>query len=200
MLRRFMLDATGAGDSAGGGTFILDPSITRGLDYYTGVVFETFLKELPGIGSICSGGRYDNLAGLYSKNRISGVGSSIGLDRMIAALESLGKLPASDGFGSVAIACIRQEESGVYQALADQFRRAGVPCEVFLDEAGVADNKHLVRQFVLAEKKGLRWLVIPGENSPHGPFTLRDIAARQNHEGLSVEEAVKVITSFPLPA
>ena len=195
MLRRFMRDVTGCAafgcdTISGGGSFILDPSITRGLDYYTGVVFETFLNELPGIGSICSGGRYDNLAGLYSKNRISGVGSSIGLDRMIAALESLDKLPPATGFAAVAIACIRPEDSGLYQALADQFRRAGIPCEVFFGEGS---EKQPVKQFVLAEKKGLRWMVIPGGDPLNGPFTLRDLASRKNTEGLSVEEAVNII-------
>lgn len=68
---------------------VLNPSITRGLDYYTGIVFETFLDKLPSIGSICSGGRYDNLASLYTKSVISGVGASIGLDRLLAALNEL---------------------------------------------------------------------------------------------------------------
>ncbi|MCK4516294.1 MAG: histidine--tRNA ligase, partial [Spirochaetaceae bacterium] len=66
---------------------VLDPSITRGLDYYTGIVFETFLTALPEIGSVCSGGRYNNLAGLYTKERLPGVGTSIGLDRLMAGLE-----------------------------------------------------------------------------------------------------------------
>lgn len=70
-------------------TYVLDTSITRGLDYYTGVVYETFLNQLPSIGSVCSGGRYDNLAGLYMKEKVPGVGASIGLDRLIAGLEQL---------------------------------------------------------------------------------------------------------------
>jgi histidyl-tRNA synthetase len=186
MLRRFMRDS-GAADS-----FTLDPSITRGLDYYTGVVFETFLTELPGIGSICSGGRYDNLAGLYSKTPISGVGSSIGLDRMLAALESLGKSPAAAGYAAVAIACVRQEHSGLYQALAAKFREAGVPCEVFSEEA--PDGK-LVKQFVLAEKKGLRWLIIPGEDPLKHSLTLRNLEKRQNRENVSFEEALGLVTA-----
>jgi len=198
LLRRFMDDALSDGGGAENSGFMLDPSITRGLDYYTGVVFETFITELPDIGSICSGGRYDNLAGLYSKNNaaISGVGSSIGLDRMIAALESLNKLPAATSYTSAAIACIKQEDSGLYQALAQQFRRQGIPCEVFLEATGTADsadNKQLVKQFVLAEKKGLRWMIIPGADPLHDPLTLRNLAGRQNREGLSVTEAVRVM-------
>jgi histidyl-tRNA synthetase len=182
LLRRFMRDTLEDDSDA----FTLDPSITRGLDYYTGVVFETFLTDLPDIGSICSGGRYDNLAGLYSKNKISGVGSSIGLDRMIAALESLNKLPAA-AYTAAAIACVNPDHSGQYQALARQFREAGVPCEVFLE----ATDK--VKQFVLAEKKGLRWMIIPGDAPLSDPLTVRDLAARQNREGLSVADAVKMI-------
>jgi histidyl-tRNA synthetase len=184
LLRRFMVDS-GAADS-----FVLDPAITRGLDYYTGVVFETFLTELPGIGSICSGGRYDNLAALYSKNRTSGVGSSIGLDRMLAALESLGKNPAAAGYANIAIACVREEHSGLYQALAARFREAGFPCEVFLEEA---TGGKPVKQFVLAEKKGLSWVVIPGEDPLQSPLTLRNLPARQNREGLSFEEALRLL-------
>ena len=86
LIRKFMLDE-GIADS-----FVLDPSITRGLDYYTGIVFESFLKDMRDIGSVCSGGRYDNLVGLYSKQPLPGVGSSIGLDRLLAALEALGRL------------------------------------------------------------------------------------------------------------
>ncbi|MFH1918703.1 MAG: histidine--tRNA ligase, partial [Planctomycetota bacterium] len=67
----------------------LDVSIARGLDYYTGTVFETFLDALPDIGSVCSGGRYDNLAGLYTSQELPGVGASLGLDRLLAAMEEL---------------------------------------------------------------------------------------------------------------
>ena len=190
-LKQFMLDAC-IDDAAGSKAdpFILNPSITRGLDYYTGVVFETFLNELPDIGSICSGGRYDNLCGLYCKDRdsISGVGSSIGLDRLLAALESLNKLPAANSC-SVAIACVNEEKSGLYQALAEKMRRTGIPCEVFLEQSG---EKQLVKQFVLAEKKGIGYVLIPGENPLDDPVILRDIAARKNSE-LSIEQAIERI-------
>jgi histidyl-tRNA synthetase len=199
LLHKFMNDASEDGASTGvtascGGALSLDPSITRGLDYYTGVVFETFLTGLPEIGSICSGGRYDNLAGLYSKNRISGVGSSIGLDRMLAALESLDKLPPANGFAVAAIACVRREDAGLYQALAARFRQAGIPCEVFID----MDDRNLVKQFVLAEEKGHRWMIIPGADHLHGPLTLRDLTTRQNREGLSAEEIISIINTVTL--
>src|SRR5205807_8585730 len=67
----------------------IDLSICRGLDYYTGTIYETFLTDLPGIGSVCSGGRYDNLASVYTKQVLPGVGASLGVDRLIAAMEEL---------------------------------------------------------------------------------------------------------------
>ena len=187
-LRQFMADSLGGGSSAE--PFVLNPSITRGLDYYTGVVFETFLNDLPDIGSVCSGGRYDNLAGLYSKdkNSISGVGASIGLDRLIAGLESLNKLPAAD-WCRAAIACVEIEKSGQYQALAGRLRQAGIPCEVFTEACG---EKQLVKQYVLAEKKGLRYVIIPGKDILNDTVTLRDITTRQNHE-LSIEELIEIL-------
>jgi len=187
-IHQFMLDACGAG-SCEEAHFILDPSITRGLDYYTGVVFETFLNELPDIGSICSGGRYDNLAGLYSKDKdsISGVGSSIGLDRLLSALESLNKLPDANNCRA-AIACVDAEKSGQYQSLAEKLRRKGLPCEVFTEQID------LVKQYIFAEKKGLTFVIIPGENPLDNTLTLRDLAGRRNIE-VSIEEAVSRILS-----
>jgi histidyl-tRNA synthetase len=182
ILRRFMKD-TGTDAS-----FVLDPSITRGLDYYTGVVYETFLNGLPEIGSVCSGGRYDNLVGLYSREKISGVGSSIGLDRLIAALETLEKTTEKNTYAPLAIACIREEDTGIYQRLAGRFRGRGIACEVFFAPV------KLTQQFILAEKKGVRWVVIPHDTAPlDSPLTLREIARRQNRDRLSWEEAARII-------
>jgi histidyl-tRNA synthetase len=197
MLRAYMKD-TGTADS-----FVLDPSITRGLDYYTGIVYETFLKEDPAIGSVCSGGRYDNLAGLYSKDKdqVSGVGSSIGLDRLAAALEQLGKLKERRSYAALVIANQREDDVGRYQRLADQFRAAGIPCEVLLEAPAAgsnttagkpADGKALTRQFIQAEKKGALWAIIPGEDAPAG-LTLRDLSSRQNRENLSVQDVIEIL-------
>ena len=84
-LRRTVELAAAAGAPAG--TLRVDPGIARGLDYYTGLVFETTLLSAPDIGSVCSGGRYDDLAGLFTRQRLPGVGGSIGLSRLLAALE-----------------------------------------------------------------------------------------------------------------
>ena len=73
----------------------LDVSIARGLDYYTGTIYETFLTDDSAIGSVCSGGRYDNLAALFTNQRLPGVGASLGVDRLLAALENLGKIDSA---------------------------------------------------------------------------------------------------------
>jgi histidyl-tRNA synthetase len=180
-LRSFMKDA-GAADS-----FILDTSITRGLDYYTGVVYETFLTGLPEIGSVCSGGRYDNLAGLYSKEPVCGVGSSIGLDRLQTALEILEVDHNNTASGHAALACLEAGDAGKAQKAAELFRQKGINCEVFLEP------KKLTQQFILAEKKGIPWMIIP--ESGYSRFTLRNIALREDKEGLDFEGSLRLIKS-----
>ena len=185
LIRSFMTDA-GIADC-----IVLDPSITRGLDYYTGVVFESFLADMPGIGSVCSGGRYDNLVGLYSADQrspLTGVGASIGIDRLIAGLEALGRLQTEQSYASAAIACIAETAGGAYQALAEKLRKEGIPCEVFLED------EKLTKQFQFAEKKGLRWLIIPNAEKPlASALTLRDLSKRENREGLTVEEVIVIL-------
>jgi histidyl-tRNA synthetase len=102
-------------------SFRLDPSITRGLDYYTGIVYETFLNELPGIGSVCSGGRYNNLASLYTKEELPGVGASIGLDRLMAALEELGRSSDKKSFTDLLILAMDDKLFGYYHKLSSFF-------------------------------------------------------------------------------
>jgi histidyl-tRNA synthetase len=183
-------------DSGIADSIVLDPSITRGLDYYTGIVFESFLADLPGIGSVCSGGRYDNLVGLYSNESLPGVGTSIGIDRIIAGLEALKRLEEQKTYAETGIACVSEAASGSCQALADKLREAGIPCEVFLEE------EKLTKQYQEAEKRGLAWLIIPDQNDPlQGPLTLRDLSKRENSEGLKLEEIIRILnaTSLPLP-
>lgn len=136
--------------------FRIDPSIARGLDYYTGSVFETILEDLPNIGSVCSGGRYDNLAGLYTKQQLPGIGASLGLDRMLTALETLGTLPASRTPADVLIVNFGQEHFGRYLAIASDIRAAGYPVEVY------PDSRKLAQQFKYADQRGHKACVIAG--------------------------------------
>jgi histidyl-tRNA synthetase len=180
---RNMMEAAGIADA-----FVLDPSITRGLDYYTGLVYETFLNDLPAIGSVCSGGRYDNLAGLYMKERIPGVGASIGLDRLIAALEQLGHLPDRTGYLDAEIFCLDAENAPHYQKTAAALREHGVACEVFPDE------KKIGQQYAVAEKKGVPWgILIAKDDAAKNTLTLKNLATREQFAGIDVKKAVETI-------
>ena len=171
-------------------TYVLDPSITRGLDYYTGVVYETFLNDLPSIGSVCSGGRYDNLAGLYMKEKISGVGSSIGLDRLIAGLEQLGIISKKGSFVDLEIFCMDSSLAAEYQGLAQKLRNAGISCEVF------PDAKKIGQQYNVTDKKGIKWgILMNAENAKQGVFVLKNLETREQFENCTVEQTVKIISA-----
>ena len=180
---RAMMEATGIADS-----FVLDPSITRGLDYYTGVVYETFLNQLPTIGSVCSGGRYDNLAGLYMKDKVPGVGSSIGLDRLIAGLEQLGKLEHKKSHLTVEIFCLDEKLSITYQSVANKLRAAGISCEVF------PDAKKITAQYTMAEKKGIPFgILIKEDDVTKETLTLKNLQTREQFDSISLDEAITIL-------
>lgn len=181
---RAMMEATGIAER-----FVLDPSITRGLDYYTGVVYETFLNQLPTIGSVCSGGRYDNLAGLYMKDRVPGVGSSIGLDRLIAGLEQLGKLDRKKSHVQAEIFCLDERLSITYQTVANKLRAAGISCEVF------PDAKKIAAQYTMAEKKGIPFgILIKEEDSQKQVLTLKNLQTREQFESITLDEAIAILS------
>lgn len=178
-----MMEAAGIASS-----FVLDPSITRGLDYYTGIVYETFLNELPGIGSVCSGGRYDNLAGLYMKEKVPGVGSSIGLDRLIAGLQQLNKLESRKSFIDAEIFCLDKDMMTEYHRLAQTLRQRGVCCEVF------PDPKKLLAQYTVAEKKGIPFgITLKKEDVAGNTVTIKNLATREVFENISLDKAIDIL-------
>ena len=135
----------------------IDVSIARGLDYYTGTIVETFLDQLPAIGSVCSGGRYDDLAGAYSKQELPGVGASLGLDRLLAALEELSLLDQVATPASVLITFFDKSRLHDYLALAGHLRKAGISVEMY------PDTKKLGQQLKFADRRGFRVAIIAGE-------------------------------------
>jgi histidyl-tRNA synthetase len=164
----------------------IDLGIARGLDYYTGTVYETLLNDLPTIGSICSGGRYDNLASLYTKQILPGVGASLGLDRLLAAMEELKLLPAASTAASVLIVQFAAEQLGHYQAAARQLRAAGIGVEVY------PEAKKLGQQLAYAEKKGFKLALIAGPDEvAQGIWQVKDLAKRS---GQNVNAAELVAT------
>lgn len=173
--RSRLLDIMGCVAAAGAERrIVLDPSITRGLDYYTGMVVETSLAALPEIGSVCSGGRYDELASLYTERKLPGVGASVGLDRLMAALEALDIRIGSST--STQILLINQPETSAAKlhALAASLRDAGFACEVF------PEPKKVLVQYTYAERKHIPLAVFANVSSD--AFTLRILSKRENVE------------------
>ncbi|TWU08594.1 histidine--tRNA ligase [Allorhodopirellula heiligendammensis] len=134
----------------------IDVSIARGLDYYTGVIFETTLDELPSIGSVCSGGRYDNLAGLYTKEHLPGIGASLGLDRLLAALETLQRLSSTSKPCPVFIPYFDKDHRDDYLRLATNLRRVGIGTEVY------PEPRKLKAQLKYADAHGFAYAIIAG--------------------------------------
>jgi histidyl-tRNA synthetase len=152
----------------------LDLSIARGLDYYTGTIYETFLLDLPGIGSVCSGGRYDNLAGMYTRQCLPGVGASLGLDRLLAAMEELKMLPAVSTVAPVLVVQFSADRLGDYQRLARSLRAEGIAVEVY------PEPKKVGQQLKYAEGRGFRVALIAGPDEfAQGVWQVKNLAARQ---------------------
>lgn len=155
----------------------IDVSIARGLDYYTGVIFETTLNDLPSIGSVCSGGRYDNLAGLYTKQQLPGIGASLGLDRLLAAMETLNLLPDAKTPAPVFIAYFDASHRDDYLALSARLRDAGIANEVF------PDAKKLGVQLKYADGHGFRAAIIAGDNEwQAGRVQVKTLATKESTE------------------
>jgi histidyl-tRNA synthetase len=152
----------------------LDLSIARGLDYYTGTVYETILTDLPGIGSVCSGGRYDNLAGLYTKQALPGVGASLGLDRLLAAMEELHLLKKAATPAAVLLVHFSAERLGDYQRMARALRAEGIAVEVY------PEAKKVGQQLQYAERRGFRVAVIAGPDEfAQGLWKIKDLSRRE---------------------
>jgi histidyl-tRNA synthetase len=139
------------------GRIRIQPSIARGLDYYTGLVLETTLNDLPSIGSICSGGRYDNLAALYTKQDLPGIGASLGLDRLLDAMQQLERIGADRTPAQVFIPYFDAAHLGDYFRIAASLRAAGLAVEVYPEPA------KLGKQLQYADRKGFRVALIAGE-------------------------------------
>ncbi len=138
--------------------FKIDLTIARGLDYYTGTVYETFLNDYKEIGSVCSGGRYENLAGYYTDQKLPGVGISIGLTRLFYKLNEL-QLIKSDKYSMSDILIIPMlEDMTVAIQLASNLRKEGINTEVYLND------KKLKTKFKYADKLKIPYVVVIGED------------------------------------
>lgn len=147
------------------GAVVADLSIVRGLDYYTGTVYETVFTEDPSYGSICSGGRYDDLASNYINKKLPGVGISIGFSRLFDRIRAQGKLPPLGISPADILVCLPEEEARpIMMETAQSLRGAGYNVETFHSPSKIK------RQLAYAEKKGIRYVWFP-------PFS-----GNENHE------------------
>jgi histidyl-tRNA synthetase len=157
--------------------FRLDVSIARGLAYYTGTVFETFLDDLPGIGSVCSGGRYDDLASLYTKQRLPGIGGSLGVDRLIAAMEELNLVDDRGATADVFIPYFSKERINDYLALAEKLRNDGMSVELY------PEPRKLGAQMKYADRRGHRLAIVIGDQEwEAGTAQIKVLASGTGHD------------------
>lgn len=155
----------------------IDPTIARGLDYYTGPVWETMLRDVPEIGSVYSGGRYDGLVGRFMKNAVVPcTGTSVGVDRLFAGMEQLGMLDSAAGTVSQALVFnLAAEMSGDYVTLTTRLRSAGVRTSLY-----VGDDVTFKAQLSYAARTGVPVVVIYGpDEKAGGKVEIRDMRARE---------------------
>jgi len=150
--------------------YALNFSIARGLDYYTGTVFETTLDAHPEIGSICSGGRYDDLASQYTRSKLPGVGISIGASRLFWQLREAGLIAKRGSTVHALVTLLDEGDLPLYLALANELRAADIATEVQLDAMKLA------RQFKYADRAGIRFVLVYGsEEQSRGVVTIKDL-------------------------
>ena len=145
-------------------------SIARGLDYYTGTVYETLLDDHTKIGSVCSGGRYENLVGYYSKSKLPGVGISIGATRLFYQLQQAGLIADTSSTTQVLVTRMDPSLAGEYLLLAAELREAGLNTEVYYSGGKFG------KQVKYADRSGIRFAIIMGENEvANGTVTMKDL-------------------------
>jgi len=152
--------------------YAIDLTIARGLDYYTGTVYETTLDDFPGVGSVCSGGRYDDLASYYTKSKLPGVGISIGLTRLFMQLKEIG-LVAEGARTPSKVAILPLSEAAVPRVLetAAALRSAGVSALTQLDVGQPS------KQLRYADRLGVAWAIVVGDDEvANKKLILKDMA------------------------
>lgn len=171
--------------------FQIDLGIARGLDYYTGTVYETTLVNHPGIGSICSGGRYDDLASHFINRKLPGVGISIGVTRLLSKLITAGVLKAETATTApVLVTSLDGERMLDYLRLASTLREAGVNAEVYLEP------KKIGVQLRYANRKGFLLAVIAGSvEFEKGAVLLKNLKTGEQQE-VAMIDLVRVVKSL----
>lgn len=167
---------------------LFDQSIARGLNYYTGIIYETYLKDLPNLGSVCSGGRYDGLVKALGGPDLPAVGTSIGVDRLFEGLRQLGKLETPKTNTEVMIANYSEDMSGEYMRIARALRTQGIPAEVFYDP-----KVKTGRQIQFADTQGVPFVVfLKPEDKEKGTVRIKNIKTGEQQE-VNVDELAGIV-------
>ena len=164
--------------------FMIDLKIARGLDYYTGTVYETFLNDYKSLGSICSGGRYDNLAEFYTDKKLPGVGISIGLTRLFFQLNEANLIKANKK--SIADLLVISMDNDIDETLkiSSEIRNAGINTEVYVED------KKPKAKMKYADKLGIPYILIIGEEERETKiYTLKNMVTGEQ-EKLKIEEII----------
>ncbi len=149
----------------------LDLSIARGLDYYTGPVFEAILPDAPEFGSVFGGGRYDGLVERFLGRKIPAVGGSIGVDRLLAALVKLGRLAEDPATAKVLVTVMDRDRMPEYLAIAREIRAAGINAEVY-----VGEDKSLRKQLQYADRLRIPvGIIVGGDEFSQGTVTIKNL-------------------------
>ncbi len=169
--------------------FAVDLTIARGLDYYTGTVYETTMLDHPEIGSVCSGGRYDNLAEYYTDKQLPGVGISIGLTRLFYVLGEQGMLNPDlpTAAADVLVIPMGEEQQGYAIATATALRKAGIRTQLY------AEKKKFKARITYAAKMGIPYAMFLGETEEQDKVVALKDLNKGEQVTVSFEEAVKLI-------
>lgn len=170
--------------------FMIDLTIARGLDYYTGTVYETFLNDYKQIGSVCSGGRYDNLAGYYTNKALPGVGVSIGLTRLFYQLNELKYVNAERESISKVLVISMSDDISACIPVATAFRNEGINTEIYMS------NKKTKAKFKYADKLKIPYVAIIGEEEQKtSTISLKNLSTGKQNT-VTIMEAVQLLFSL----
>ncbi|TFZ40267.1 histidine--tRNA ligase [Soehngenia longivitae] len=170
--------------------FKIDLTIARGLDYYTGTVYETFLNDYPKIGSICSGGRYDNLSEFYTNQKLPGVGISIGLTRLFYQLKEAGIISADDEELIKALIIPMENFLEPSIEISNKLRNNGISCQIYLEDAKMS------KKLNYANKIKVPFVIIIGEEEvKNDVYTLKNMKTGEQTTN-SIEEIINTLLAF----
>ena len=170
--------------------FMIDLKIARGLDYYTGTVYETTLNDLPGVGSVCSGGRYDDLASNYTRSDLPGVGISIGLSRLFYKLIEAGVVaPRQQSLATVMVLPLGEQNVARALEIATQLRVADIATIVY------SDDVVMKKKFRYADRMACRYAVIIGDDERMaGDVSLKDMQTGESQR-IATDELTAIVNA-----